>query len=155
MPKVSVTSVIGAPVSQVWETWDDFGRIDQFNPDISRSFLIENSAGTGLGAKRQCDLADGKNHIRERIIEYIPDQRMVVDIYAGTIPIKSAIASIDMRPVGSMRTELTFTMNFAPKMGSIGRLLAPLLKPAFRKQIGKLLTANRDFVAGRAMTATA
>lgn len=80
---------------------------------------------------------------------------MVVHIHAGTIPIKSAIASIDMRPLAAMRTELTFTMNFVPKMGPIGHLLAPLMKPAFRNQIGKLLTANRTFVEARAMTPTA
>lgn len=154
MPKISVSSIIEAPISRVWDAWDDYGRIDQFNPNIIRSFLINNSASTGLGATRQCDLADGKNYIRERIIDYVPERRMVVDIYDGTIPLKSAIASIEMRPLGSMQTELSFTMEFTPKMGLIGRLLTPVMKPQFRKQISGLLTENRKFVESLGMPAS-
>lgn len=146
MATVTVETVIEAPIAEVWDVWDDFGRIDQFNPNVSKSFLIDGSASTGLGAKRQCDLADGKNHIQERIIDYVPERRMVVDIFDGTIPIKSAVARIELRPLGGARTELTFTMTFVPKMGFVGRLLAPIMKPQFRKQIARLLSANREFI---------
>ena len=151
MPIVTVKTVINAPASKVWEAWDDFGNIDRFNPNVKRSFLIGGSADTGLGATRQCDLADGRNHIKERIVEYIPHRSMVVDIYAGTIPLKSATAAIQLRALGGIQTELTFTMDFVPKMGLIGRLLAPLMKPQFRKQISGLVNANRAFVEKAAL----
>ena len=151
MPTAEVKTVIDAPVSEVWTAWDDFGQIDQFNPNLKRSFLIDNSASTGLGAQRQCDLADGKNHVKERIVEYVPERLMVVDIYDGTIPVKSAIARIAMVPLADGRTELTFRFSFVPKLGVFGRLLGPLMKRQIRKSIGQLVAANRRFVETRAM----
>ncbi|SDZ56564.1 Polyketide cyclase / dehydrase and lipid transport [Jannaschia faecimaris] len=146
MPQVVVKEIVNASVSQVWASWDDFGNIEQFNPNLKRSFLIAQSASTGLGATRQCDLSDGKNYIRERIIEYIPGKKMVVDIYDGTIPLKSARAEIELREAGRGKSEVIFTMNFVPKMGLLGLIMVPLMKPEFRKQIGKLLDGNRAFV---------
>lgn len=76
---------------------------------------------------------------------------MVVDIYDGTIPLKSATARIAMAPLTAGRTELTFSISFVPKLGLVGRLLGPLMKRQMRKQIGQLVAANRRFVETRAM----
>jgi uncharacterized protein YndB with AHSA1/START domain len=146
MPHVTVTRTIDAPVSEVWATWDDFANIDKFNPNLNRSFLIGDNGPTGLGATRQCDLEDGKNYIQERIIEYVPDKKIVVDIYNGTLPLKSAKAEIQMTAVGPNRTELNFTMHFVPKMGLLGRLMVPLMKPQFKKLLGKLVDGNRAYI---------
>lgn len=145
MPHVCVKKIIEAPLSQVWESWDDFANIDRFNPNLNRSFLIEDNSETGLGATRQCDLNDGKNYIQGRIIEYIPEQRISVGIYNGTLPLKSAKADIEMRSVAQNRTELTFTMHFVPKMGLLGRLMVPMMKPQFRKLLGKMVDGNRAY----------
>lgn len=146
MAKVIVKSVVNAPVADVWSSWDDFGNIERFNPNIKKSFLIENSKDTGLGATRQCDFTDGKNYIQERIIEYIPQKKMVVDIYDGTVPLKSATAKIELNLAGEDMTEVVFTMNFVPKMGLIGRILIPIMKLQFRKDIGKLVGSNKTHV---------
>ena len=60
MTKIVVEEIVAAPLDQVWQTWGDFGVIARFAPNLKRSFLVEGSAKTGLGAKRHCDLADGK-----------------------------------------------------------------------------------------------
>lgn len=146
MAKVEIKRTINAPVAKVWESWNDYGNIDKFNPNLNRSFLIEGSGETGLGAKRQCDLNDGKNYIQEKVIEYIPERRIAIDVYNGTMPLKRAIATADMKPLGANRTELTFTMEFTPKFGLIGRLMIPLMKPQFRKLLGKLMDGNKAFV---------
>lgn len=146
MPHVTVSRTIDAPVSEVWASWDDFANIDKFNPNLNRSFLIGNNGDTGLGATRQCDLEDGKNYIQERIVEYVPEQKVVVDIYNGTLPLKSAKAEVQMRALGPTRTELTFTMHFVPKMGLIGRMMVPMMKPQFKKLLGKLLDGNRAYI---------
>lgn len=146
LAEVIVKSVVDAPVSEVWASWDDFGNIERFNPNVKKSFLIDGSKVTGLGATRQCDFADGKNYIQERIVEYIPQKKMVVDIYNGTVPLKSATAQIELNSISDHTTEVIFTMNFVPKMGLFGRLLIPLMKPQFRKDIGKLVDGNKAHV---------
>ena len=60
MPEVKVKQTIGASLVEVWNSWDDFGNIARFNPNLKRSFLLNDSKTTGLGAERQCDFIDGK-----------------------------------------------------------------------------------------------
>ncbi|MGR3711764.1 MAG: SRPBCC family protein [Shimia sp.] len=146
MPHVSVQSTINAPIEKVWEAWDDYAHIEKFNPNLSRSFLLDGSQTTGLGAERQCTMTNGKNFIQERIVEYKPQQRMKVEIFDGTFPLKENFATIDMRQTGPNRTELNFKMEFVPKYGLLGRLMVPMMKPQFRKLLGKLIDANKAYV---------
>ena len=155
MPEVTLIRTVNAPVARVWDSWNDFAHIDKFNPNLRRSFLIGGNGDTGLGATRQCDLADGKNYIQERIIEYVPERRMVLDIYDGTMPLKRAKATIEMRPLSADRTQLNFTMDFTPKMGLLGRLMVPLMKPQFRKLLGKLVDGNKAYVENGVVIARA
>ena len=146
MPNLALKRTIQAPVAEVWASWNDYGNIDKFNPNLNRSFLIDNNGQTGLGATRQCDFSDGKNYIQERIVEYVPEKKMAVDIYHGTVPLKKAKATIEMRPIGRGQTELAFHMDFTPGMGLLGRLMAPMMKAQFRKALGKLVDANKAYV---------
>lgn len=146
MPDVTVTQTINAPIDQVWASIDDFANIDRFNPNLSRSFLINDSAPTGLGATRQCDLSDGKNYIQERVTVYEPPHRFVVDIYNGTVPLKQAEADFHVKAVGPSRTEVTMVIRFVPKFGLLGRLMTPLMKGQFRKSMAALLEGNRAYV---------
>ena len=146
MPKVTLKRTIEAPVSRVWDSWNDYANIDKFNPNLKRSFLINDNGDTGLGATRQCDLSDGRNYIRERIVDYVPEERLTLDIYDGTLPLKRTQAIIEMRPLGPSRTELSFTMDFTPKFGILGRLMVPMMKPQFRKLLGRLVDGNKAYV---------
>lgn len=149
MAKVSALQTVNATIPEVWLSWDQFGTIDAFNPNLKRSFLLDGSAATGLGATRQCDFKDGKNYIRERIIEYRPEEMMKVDIYDGTVPLKSATAQINLAAKGVGQTEVTFTIDFKPKFGLLGKFLVPLMKPQFKKDITSLLKKNADFIEAR------
>ena len=146
MPSVTLQRVINAPVEEVWAAWDDYAHIDKFNPNLSNSHLLEGSEKSGLGAERQCNMSDGKNYIQERVVEYKKNERMKVEIFNGTFPLKSNFATIDMRQNGPRQTELTFTMEFVPKYGLLGRMMVPMMKPQFRKLLSGLLEANKDFV---------
>lgn len=146
MHDVTVTETIAAPLSEVWESWDDFGAIGRFNPNLRGAHLINDSAPRGLGAERQCDLADGKNYIRERVIAHEPERRLVIDIYEGTLPIEQTVATFLFTPKGPEATEVSMTISFAPKPGVIGMLMVPLLKPQLRKMMRKLLAGNAAFV---------
>lgn len=155
MASVTVTRVINAPLEKVWASWDDYANIDKFNPNLNRSFLIDNNGETGLGATRQCDLNDGKNFIQERIIGYTPLKKIKIDIYNGTMPLKRAEADIDLKPLGPNKTELSFTMDFTPKMGLLGRLMVPMMKPQFRKLLGKLVDGNKAYLENGVVIARA
>ncbi len=142
MATVIVSKVVRVPLSTVWNTWDKFGDIDTFNPALNRSFLLDGSAKTGLGAKRQCDFADGKNYIREQIVGYVKEKKLEVDIYDGTVPLKTAMATFDFDMQTAHQTKVTMTMTFTPKFGLLGRVLIPMMKPQFKKDMAALLDAN-------------
>lgn len=146
MPHVFLERVIEAPVTQVWATWDDYAHIEKFNPNLSRSFLLDGSKQSGLGAERQCTLTDGKNFIQERIVEYQPNQKMKIEIFNGTFPLNDNFATIEMRQMSPNRTELTFLMEFVPKYGLLGRMMLPIMKPQFRKLLGKMMDANKAYI---------
>lgn len=143
MAQVTLSRTIRAPADAVWATWDDFARIDRFNPNLSRSFLLEGSPGTGLGAERQCDLADGRNMLRERVVDYVPGRRMGVEIFDTTLPIENARATVTLTAKGPDRTEVVFHLAFEPSMGLLGRAMTPLLKIRLRRTLGRLLDGNR------------
>lgn len=146
MAKVTVTRTVKAPLEQVWASWDDFGNIYRFNPNLKGSHLLQGSQPTGAGARRQCDLADGKNYIRERIIGYRDQEEMVIDIYEGTMPLKSAVATLSFQPAGTGQTAVKMEMDFSPKFGPLGAVMVPLMKPKFRQMLQALLDANAAYV---------
>lgn len=146
MPEVTVSRTINAPLPDVWAAWDDFGNIAKFNPNLNSSHSLTGSHATGQGATRQCNLADGKTYLHERIVEYVPQTRMVIDIYDGNMPVKHAVATLNLRASGRERTEVSLTMGFTPKFGLLGRMMVPMMKPQFRKMLNALLDGNANFV---------
>lgn len=146
MATVKVYRTIHSPIDKVWESWDDFGSIYKFNPNLKHSRLIDGSQATGPGAKRQCDINDGKNGIREEVMEYVPQKSMKINIYEGTMPLKSEIATIRFRRVTANRTEVSMAMDFEPTMGLLGKLMLPMMKPKFKGMLDALLAGNDAFV---------
>jgi hypothetical protein len=60
--------------------------------------LLETSpAPSGKGALRHCDVADGKNWLRERVLSVAPNKQIVIDIYESSIPLKSAVGTVDFK----------------------------------------------------------
>ncbi len=155
MAFIQETQLIDAPLSQVWSTWNAFGEIDRFNPALRASSLINGSRPSGLGAERQCDMKDGKNYIRERIVGYMPEERMEIDIYEGTLPIRDVRAVLEFTALAPARTRVTMSMRFTPKMGLVGLALLPVMKPAMKKTLRRLLAGNRDHVEAAARTGVA
>ncbi len=149
MAKIQLSQIVEATPEEVWKTWDDFGNIAAFHPALASSHLLAGQP-TGKGAMRQCNLKDGKNHIQERIIDYVPHRKMVVDIFDGTMPLRKAVATITLKPVGS-NTEVRMQLDFTPKFGLIGKLMVPMMKPQFRKMVGDLLAQNARHVEAMAV----
>ena len=145
MPVITLTETVNAPIREVWDSWDDFGDIYKFNPNLSGSFTLDGTPSSGKGAGRQCDMKNGKDYLRERVIEHVPERRLVVDIYEASMPIERALATFEFAPKGPNRTQVTMTMDYVPQ-GIMGRIMTPLMKPMFARLLGKLLRGNKDFV---------
>jgi len=146
MATITVQKLVDAEVGSVWASWDDFANIDAFHPGLRSSHLLGEEQATGLGAVRQCDLADGKTYLRERITRYEQDKKMTVEIYETNAPIRQAQADFDFISVGENQTRVVMTMQFVPKMGLIGRLLTPIMKLQFTKGLSALLDGNAEYV---------
>lgn len=146
MAKVTITTTVNAAVQDVWASWDAFGDIYKFNPNVDRSKLLSGSKPSGLGAKRRCDLADGKSFVNEVITSYEPERFMAVDIVDGNIPLKSAEVSFLFTAVGSSKTKIETTMTFQPKFWILGALMIPLMKVQIKKALRGMMSGNQKFV---------
>lgn len=147
MADVTVSKTVKAPVEKVFSIWnDEFGDIYKFNPNLKDSYLLDDSpSNSGLGALRQCDLADGKNWIREKVISATQNKQIVIDIYEGTMPLKSAKATFDFVALPHGVTKVSMTMSFIPKGGFLGLLIVPLLSMKFRGMLSDLLDSNAAY----------
>ncbi len=139
MAKAFNSRVVDAPIEKVWNAWDRFADIDFFRAAVDKSYLMEGTPQEGLGAKRHCDLSDGKNFLEEEIVEYIPNSLISYAVVNGSMPLKSAVARIELKDLGKNRTEMQFTMDFEPSMGIFGKMMLPIMKPQFTKTLGRIL----------------
>ncbi len=157
MAEVTVKKIINAPIEKVFSTWnDEFADIYKYHPGLSRSYLLDQSpAFAGLGAMRHCVMNDGKNWIREKVIRVVENKQIVLDIYEGTMPLKSAVGTFNFTKINNQKTEVTMIMEFTPKMGLIGKLMTPLMKSKFRPMLQSLLDSNAAYAeSGRQVNQT-
>lgn len=138
--------IVNAPIDEVWASWDKFGDIEDFNPNLKASKLLTGSPVTGIGAKRQCDLLDGKSTIYEEIIGYAPQEHMIVLMYDGDVPLKRSTIRFDFESVAANRTKLLVHAEFEMKYGLLGKLLGPMAKLQLGKAFESLLAGNAQFV---------
>ncbi len=146
MASVTVRRRVDAPLEKVWESWADFGNIYKFNPNLKHSRLLDGSPQSGKGAKRHCDMRDGKNWIREEVIDYELNKVMTVDIYEGTMPVKKATGTLRFKQISTHQTEIAMTLEFEPRMGILGKFMVPMMKKKFTPMLQGLLKANDEFV---------
>lgn len=149
MPDLTLVHIVNAPARDTWASWDDFANINAFTPNLRRSSLIDDRASSGLGAQRLCELADGRNYLRERITAYVPGHMMDVEIYESTLPLKSASARVTVSPVTDHQSRVSFTFRFEPAMGLLGRMMVPMMKARFARMLRKMLEENAALVEAR------
>ena len=147
MARVTVAKRIDAPVEAVWHSWEDFGNVYRFNPNLKHSRLLSGPAGAiGIGSERHCDLADGKNWIRERIVDVRPQKSLAVEVYDGTMPMKSMVATVTFEAIKGNRSRVRMSVDFEPKPGIVGRLMVPLMRRQFRAMLQAFLDCNAAHV---------
>ncbi|MGH1347101.1 MAG: SRPBCC family protein [Nannocystales bacterium] len=147
-PDIVVFETVKAPLKTVWESWADFGGIYKFHEGVLRTTILTTSTPRGLGAVRRCELADGKNDIEERIVEWRPMEKIGVEFKRTSLPIAHARADFLFVPDADEWTRLEMRMSFTPR-GLLLRLLKPMMRRRMQSGFQTLLRGNKEFVEGR------
>ena len=79
----------------------------------------------------------------------------MIDIFETSMPLKSAVATIDFESASEKQSRVTFTMEFVPSMGLLGKLMAPMMKMKFKPMLQSLLDGNAAYAeTGKQANAT-
>jgi Polyketide cyclase / dehydrase and lipid transport len=136
----SVSRIVLAPLVELWQLLDDFAAIDALHPMVSRSRALGNpQICTGPGARRECELSDGHNWLRERIVEYIPLHTIATELYESSLPLSAQKTTYSLHAVSPTSTRLDIQVQFAAAGGLLGRLRRPLLQRRLKQFTGVLL----------------
>lgn len=127
MPTIRVTQNTKASTQACWDLMADFGNIDFFNPNLSKSYLLSDDEQIGVGTQRQCDLSDGKNYIREEIVEWKPGEYYVINIYEGTMPIDNPVTKLGVIPSSNGGSRVYMEFSYTPRFGLVGKLMNVLM----------------------------
>lgn len=105
------------------------------------------NAGTperGVGAERHCHLYDG-NHIQERVTQLVEGQRLALEVFDTSMPLRSADAVFELAPTPNGGTELTMTFTYVVKYGLLGKAMDGLmLRRMMTASLTRLLAALDD-----------
>lgn len=148
---IEIERPVAAPPSAVWANLASYADISAWNPNIAKSYLIDGSAPSGKGAVRQCDFADGKNWIRERIVDWKDGESYTVDIYEGTMPLQSARATLGVRPGQDGASTAYMRFEYTPKFGVLGSVMNVLMmKRMMSSTMAKVLAGLQEKTEERA-----
>lgn len=138
MAVITVQRIVNRPLDEVWDALADFGGVYRFHPVVESSPVKVGTPERGEGSERTCTFYDG-NTIDERVTAYTDQQSMTVEILRTSMPLKRAVARFDVAPA-PQGTSVTMTMDFEPRYGPLGWLMAELvMKGQFTKVLDNLL----------------
>ena len=98
MPQVTESTIVGAPVSEVWTLLRDFGAIGDWHPALPPAEIEEGPADR-VGSARVFPLAGGH---RETLVALDDQQRRIAFTFAdhaAGLPVRSYTSMITVRPV--------------------------------------------------------
>ncbi len=138
MATIVVSRTLPVPVKKVWAVLADFGGVHRYHPGLESSPINAGTPETGAGSERTCRLYDG-NHLQERITKFVEDQRMEIEIFESSMPLKSGHGVIEVRSVDG-GCEVVMTMTYVVKFGPIGLVMdALMMKGMMKKGLSALL----------------
>ncbi len=140
--EVSIHS--SADPAKAWALLANFGAIDAFNPNLKRSYVVGDGPDHGNGAQRHCDLADGRNYIKERVIDWQDGRSYTVDFVESSMPFKRAHVTLRVEPE-AQGSRLTMALDYELKHGPLGRLMNLIvMRHVMKKTMMKLLKGLDD-----------
>jgi hypothetical protein len=151
MSYIHVDLKTAASPDRCWELLKDYQNIAFFNPYVEKSFLLGEQQAHGVGALRQCNFTDGKNFIKERIIDWQEGESFTVDIYEGTMPVNNIKTSLGITPNATGGAQLYMHMEYTPKWGFVGSVLNRLV---MKSQFEKMATGVLKGLEEKALQST-
>ena len=140
MSKIIVSRTLSFPREKVWELLADFGGVQNYSEGVETSPINPGTPATGLGAERNCHFYDG-NNFQERIVDFIENERMGIEVFQTSMPLKSANAVFDLVDADGGST-LTMTFDYVVKFGIIGRIMDSLMMSRMMKSnLSRLLAS--------------
>lgn len=99
MVKVSASTIIAAPIEQVWYVLRNFNGHDQWHPAVAKSHLEDGKPVDMIGAVRRFSLTDGAE-LREQLLAMSDaDHSFQYCIISSPIPLQGYVATVRLKPV--------------------------------------------------------
>ncbi|VWX61476.1 2-haloacrylate reductase [Burkholderiales bacterium 8X] len=99
LQKVVRSTVIDAPIAQVWEVLRDFNSHDRWHSAIEASRIEGDERSDQVGCVRSFSLKDG-NRIREQLLTLSDsDYQSTYCILDATLPLQRYVATVKLKPV--------------------------------------------------------
>lgn len=99
MAKVYISTVLNAPVAQVWATLRDFNGLPSWTPFVADSRIEQNQPADKVGCIRNFTLKDG-GRIRERLLALSDfDFSMTYSILESPMGVENYVAVLKLIPV--------------------------------------------------------
>ncbi|BCH23944.1 hypothetical protein MesoLjLc_36120 [Mesorhizobium sp. L-8-10] len=99
MVKVRQSTVIDAPVDEVWRVLRDFNGHERWHPAIAASAIENGDPVDAVGAVRHFRLADG-GELREQLLSLSDEKRsLTYCLLEAPLPLMGYVASIRLKPV--------------------------------------------------------
>ena len=99
MIRVMASSVINAPVQEIWALVRDFSALSEWLPGVASGTLDEGGTANGIGSTRRLVFADGGT-MREKLLGLSEqDTSITFAIIESELPIKDYVSTIRLQPV--------------------------------------------------------
>lgn len=133
MTVVSKTMTVNLPADKVWTILSDFGGLHKFHPKVKNSPLLTED-GPGLNCTRRCEFYDGSSVV-ERVTHWDEGKGFTMEMSDFSMPILTATARMEVTPVSQSKSDVTILMDFVPKFGPIGVIMANVMMRPFMKSV--------------------
>jgi uncharacterized protein YndB with AHSA1/START domain len=100
MPKVHVSTVIGAPIERVWRTVSDFNGLAEWMPGMKDSVIEDGKPANAVGAVRRLSMVGTSDKLRERLEVLSPQEyRISYSVLEGPLPVTKIVTTMHLRPI--------------------------------------------------------
>ncbi|MFT4539184.1 MAG: hypothetical protein ACI841_002355 [Planctomycetota bacterium] len=132
MARVFTSSVLNAPIAQVWARIRDFNALPTWNPNVSESEIEDGRPGDAVGCVRNFVLQDG-GRLRERLLAFSDlEHACTYSILDSPMPLSNYVASLRLLPISDgERTYAEWSAEFDCNEGDQESLVASIGNDVF------------------------
>ena len=123
MTQISASSVIPAPISEVWKVVGNYAAIDAWHPAVNGSAFQPGPAADQVDAIRQCDLDGGARLIERQTARSEADHSLSYAITESPMPMTNYVGTMRLRQItDGNQTLCEWQASFDPSPGAEDQL---------------------------------